>query len=177
MKTNYIKAPLYNHEFIWIKKKPDVLSLPAARKQSDSSVLLITPSSTKDCGSNRPSVNNKPSFNAWKTSRMTPPKKVTNHPFIDDRKPSSKSVPIGDKTTHSRLCYTHNPSLRLKNWCLQNQYHNVLCHNTKKRKINRSGAKIFVRGDKKITPEKLIYPCPKRKAEDEFTGFNKGRKA
>ena len=34
---------------------------------------------------------------------MTPPSKVTDDPFIDeDRKPPSKSVPIGDKKTHEQ---------------------------------------------------------------------------
>ena len=83
------------------EKTPDVLSLPVARKQLDSNVLLVTPSPMKDCGSKQPSVDNEPSFNAWKTSRTTPPMKATDDPFIDNKKPSSKSVPIGDKTTHS----------------------------------------------------------------------------
>ena len=34
----------------------------------------------------------------------TPPTKVTDDPFIDDnRKPPSKSVPIGDKKTHEQM--------------------------------------------------------------------------
>ena len=70
--------------------------LPVARKQSDSNAFPVTPSSTKDCGSKHPSVDNEPPYNAWKTSRMTPPTKVKDDPFIDDRKPPSKSVPIGD---------------------------------------------------------------------------------
>ncbi len=86
-----------NHEFDRTGKTPAVPSLPVARKQSNSNVFPVTPYPTKDCGSKQPSVDNEPSFNAWKTSHTTPPTKVTDDSFIDNRKPPSKSVPIGDK--------------------------------------------------------------------------------
>ena len=54
--------------------------------------------------SKRPFVDNEPSANAWKTTRTTPPTKVTDDPFIDDdRKSPSKSVPMGDKKIHEQM--------------------------------------------------------------------------
>jgi hypothetical protein len=84
------------------KKTPDMPSSPIARKQSDSNALPVTPSPTKDCGSKRPSVDNEPPSNTWKTSRTILPTKVVDDPFIDDRKPPSKSVLIGDTKTHDK---------------------------------------------------------------------------
>ncbi len=94
----------YHFTTISLSKPEKALAVPSspiARKQSDLNVLPVTPSPTKDCGSKQPSVDDQPSFNAWKTSRKTPPTKMNDDPFIDARKPSSKSVPIEDKTTHS----------------------------------------------------------------------------
>jgi hypothetical protein len=85
------------------EKTPNVPSSPIARKHRNLNAFPVTPSPTKDCGGKRPFVENEPSSNAWKTSRTTPPSKVTDDPFIDnDRKPPSKSVPIGDKKTHEQ---------------------------------------------------------------------------
>ena len=85
------------------ERTPDVPSSPIARKQRNSNAFPVTPSPTKDCGSKRPFVDNEPSSNTWKTSRTTPPTKVTDDPFIDDdRKPPSKSVPIRDKKIHEQ---------------------------------------------------------------------------
>ena len=85
------------------EKTPDVPALPIARKQRNSNVFPAMPSPTKDCGSKRTFVDNELSSNAWKTSRTTPPTKVTDDPFIDDdRKPPSKLVPIGDKKIHEQ---------------------------------------------------------------------------
>jgi hypothetical protein len=84
------------------KKTPDMPASPIARKQSDSNAFPVTPSLMKDCGSKRSSIDNEPPSNAWKTSHMTPPTKVTDDPFIDDRKPPSKSVPIGDTKTYEK---------------------------------------------------------------------------
>ncbi len=68
------------------EKMPDLPSLPVARKQSDSYTLPVTSSPSKDCGNKRPSVDNEPLSHDWKTLRTTPPTKVTDDPFIDDRK-------------------------------------------------------------------------------------------
>ena len=84
------------------KKTPDVPSSPIARKHSDSNVFPVTPPPTKDCGSKRLSVDNEPSFNNRKTSHPTHPTKVLDDPFIDNRKPPSKSVPIGGKTAQNK---------------------------------------------------------------------------
>ncbi len=85
------------------EKTPDLPLLPVARKQSDLCTLPVTPSPTKDCGSKRPSVDNEPLSHDWKTLHMTPPTKVTDDPFIDDRKPSGTFlVCIGDTKTHDK---------------------------------------------------------------------------
>jgi hypothetical protein len=85
------------------EKMPDLPLLPVARKQSDSYTLPVTPSPTKDCGSKRPSVDNEPLFHDWKTLHTTPPTKVTDDPFIDDRKQSGTLlVCIGDTKTHNK---------------------------------------------------------------------------
>ena len=84
------------------EKMPDMPSSPIARKQSDSNALPVTPSPTKDCDNKHPSIDNEPLSHAWKTSRMTPPTKVTDDPFFDERKPPSKSVHIGDTKTHDK---------------------------------------------------------------------------
>ena len=76
---------------------------PESRKQSDLNVFPVTPFPTKGCVSKQPSVDNEPFFNAWKTSCTSPPTKVMDDPFIDHRKSPSKSVPIGDKTTHNKM--------------------------------------------------------------------------
>ncbi len=92
-----------NHGLYEPEKTPDVPLSPIARKQPDSNAFPVTPSPMKDCGSKRPFVDNEPSSNARKTSRTTPPTKVTDDPFIDDeKKPPSKSVPIGDKILHEQ---------------------------------------------------------------------------
>ena len=84
-------------------KMPDLPLSPVARKQSDSYTLPVTPSPTKDCGSKCPSVDNKPLFHDWKTLHTTPPTKVTDDPFIDDRKQSGTLlVCIGDTKTHNK---------------------------------------------------------------------------
>ena len=86
------------------EKMPDLPLLPATRKQSDSYALPVTPSPTNDCGSKRSSLDNEPLSHDWKTLRMTPPRKVTNDPFIDDRKPSGTLlVRIGDTKTHDKM--------------------------------------------------------------------------
>ncbi len=78
-------------------------SLPIASKQSDSYALPVTTSPMKDCGSKRPSVDNEPLSHDWKTLRTTPPMKVTDDPFIDDRKPpGTLLVCIGDTKTHDK---------------------------------------------------------------------------
>jgi hypothetical protein len=80
---------------------PDLPSSPVARKQSDSYALSVTPSPTKDCGSKRLSIDNEPFSHDWKTLPTTPPTKVTDDPFIDDRKPpATLLVRIGDTKTH-----------------------------------------------------------------------------
>jgi hypothetical protein len=84
------------------KKMPDMPLLPVARKQWESNALPVTPSPSKDCGSKRPSVDNEPPCHDWKTSRMTPPTKVTDDPFIDDRKSPSKSIRLGDTKTYDK---------------------------------------------------------------------------
>jgi hypothetical protein len=82
---------------------PDLPSSPVARKQLDSYALPVTPSPTKDCGSKRSSVDNESFSHDWKTLRMTPPTKVTNDPFIDERKPpGTLLVRIGDTKTHDK---------------------------------------------------------------------------
>jgi hypothetical protein len=85
------------------KKTPDLPSSPVATKQSDSYALPVTPSPTKDCGNKRPSIDNGPLFHDWKTLRTTPPTKVTDDPFIDERKLSGTLlVRIGDTKTHDK---------------------------------------------------------------------------
>ena len=68
------------------EKTPDMPSLPVARKQSDLNALHVTLSPTKDCGSKRPSIDNEPPSHDWKTLCTTPPTKVMDDPFIDERK-------------------------------------------------------------------------------------------
>jgi hypothetical protein len=86
------------------EKTPDLPLSPVARKQSDSYALPVMPSPTKDCGSKRPSVDNEPLSHDWKMLRTTPPTKVTDDPFIDDRKPSGTLlVRIGDTKTHNKM--------------------------------------------------------------------------
>jgi hypothetical protein len=75
-------------------------SSPVARKQSDLIAFTVTPSPTKDCGSKRLFVDNEPPSKALKSSLTTPPTKVTDDPFIDERKPQSK---IGDTKTHNKM--------------------------------------------------------------------------
>jgi hypothetical protein len=87
------------------EKTPDMPSSPIARKQLDSNAFPVTPSPTKDCGSKCPSVDNEPPSHDWKTSRMAPPTKVMDDPFIDDRKSPSKSVRIGDTKTHDKMLF------------------------------------------------------------------------
>ncbi len=90
------------------EKTPDLPLLPVARKQSDLYALPVTPSPTKDCGSKRPSVDNEPLSHDWKTLRTTPPTKVTDDPFIDDRIPSGTLlVCIGD----TKNTKTHDKTL------------------------------------------------------------------
>jgi hypothetical protein len=85
------------------EKTPDLPSSPVNRKQSDSYALPVTPSLTKDCGSKRLSIDNEPLSHDWKTLRTTPPTKVTNDPFIDERKPSGTLlVRIGVMKTHDK---------------------------------------------------------------------------
>ena len=85
------------------EKTPDLPSSPVARKQSDSYALPVTPSPTKDCGSKCPSIDNEPFSHDWKTSCTTPTTKVTDDPFIDDRKPSvTLLVRIGDTKTYDK---------------------------------------------------------------------------
>ena len=85
------------------EKTSDLPSSPVARKQSDSHALPVTPSPTKDCGSKRPSIDNEPLSHDWKTLRTTPPTKVTDDPFIDDRKPSATLlVRMKDTKTHDK---------------------------------------------------------------------------
>ncbi len=76
---------------------------PVARKQSDLYALPVTPSPTKDCGNKHPSIDNEPLSHDWKTLRTTSPTKVTDDPFIDERKPSGTLlVRIGDTKTHNK---------------------------------------------------------------------------
>ncbi len=84
------------------EKMPDMPSSPVARKQPYSNAFPVTPPPTKDCGSKHSFVDNEPPSKALKTSRMTPPTKVTDDQFIDERKPPSKLVPIGDTKTHDK---------------------------------------------------------------------------
>ncbi len=83
------------------EKTPDLPLLPVARKRSDSYALPVTPSPTKDCGSKRPSIDNEPLSHYWKTLRMTPPTKVTNDPFIDERNPSGTLLVCIGNTKHT----------------------------------------------------------------------------
>ena len=82
---------------------PDMPSSPVAREQLDLNALHVTLSPTKDCGSKRPSVDNEPPSHDWKTSRTTPPTKVSDVPFIDERKSPSKSIRFGDTKTHDKM--------------------------------------------------------------------------
>ena len=84
------------------KKTSDGRSSHIAKKQPTLNAFPVMPSPPKDCGSKRPFVDNEPPINAWKKSCTTPPMKVTDDPFIDKRKPPSKSVPIGDKKIHEQ---------------------------------------------------------------------------
>ena len=82
---------------------PDMPSSPVATKQSDLNAFPVTPSPTKDSGSKHSFIDNEPPSNAFKTSCTTPPTKVTDDPFIDDRKPSATLlVRIGDTKTHDK---------------------------------------------------------------------------
>ena len=79
------------------KKTSDGWSLPIAKKQPNLNAFPGMPSpTTKDCGSKRPFIDNEPPINAWKKSCTTLQTRVTDDPFIDDRKLPSKLVPIGD---------------------------------------------------------------------------------
>ena len=84
------------------EKTPDMPSTPIARKQSDLNALPVTPCPSEDCGSKRSSADNEPTSHDWKTLSMTPAMKVTDDPFIDERKPPNKSVPIKDAKTHDK---------------------------------------------------------------------------
>ncbi len=85
------------------EKTPDLPMSPVARKQSDSYALPVTPSPMKDCGRERPSIDNEPLSHDWKTLRTTPPTKVTDDPFIDERKPpATLLVRIGNTKTHDK---------------------------------------------------------------------------
>jgi hypothetical protein len=85
------------------EKTPDMPSSPVARKQSDLNSFPVTPSPTKDSGSKHSFVDNELPSKAFKTSCTTPPTKVTDDPFIDDRKPSGTLlVRIGDTKTHDK---------------------------------------------------------------------------
>jgi hypothetical protein len=64
--------------------------------------LPVTPSPTKDCDSKHPSVDNEPLSHDWKTLRTTPPTKVMDDPFIDERKSPCKLVCNGDTKTHDK---------------------------------------------------------------------------
>jgi hypothetical protein len=89
------------------EKRPDLPSSHVATKQSDLHALPVTPSPTKDCGSKHPSIDHEPLSHDWKTLRTTPPTKVTDDPFIDERKPSGTLlVRTGDTKTHDK---THIP--------------------------------------------------------------------
>ncbi len=85
------------------EKTPDMPLLPVARKQSDSNAFPVTPSPTKDCDSKCPSVDIEPPSHDRKTPRMTPPIKVRDNPFIDERKSPSKSTRFGDTKTHNKM--------------------------------------------------------------------------
>ncbi len=86
---------------------PDLPLSPVARKQSDSYALPVTPSPTKDCGSKRLSIDNELLSHDWKTLRTTPPTKVTDDPFIDDRKPpGTLFVCIGDTKNTRQNAYS-----------------------------------------------------------------------
>ena len=82
---------------------PDAPSSPVARKQPNSNVFPVTLSPTKYCGSKQKFIGDKPSIDAWKSSSIIPPTIVNDDPFIDDRNPSSISVPIGDKLSNSTM--------------------------------------------------------------------------
>ncbi len=84
------------------EKTPEMPSSPVARKQSDSYTLPVTPSPTKYCGSKHPSVDNEPLSHDWKMLCTTPPTKVPDDPFIDERKSPCKLVRIGDTKTHTK---------------------------------------------------------------------------
>jgi hypothetical protein len=82
---------------------PDMPSSPVATKQSDLNAFPVTPSPTKDSGSKHSFIDNDPPSNAFKTLCTTPPTKVTDDPFIDDRKPSATLlVRIKDTKTHDK---------------------------------------------------------------------------
>ena len=118
LESNYSTTHHFNnHEFVRTWKMPDLPSSPVASKQSDSYALLVTPSPTKDCGSKRPSIDNESFSHDWKTSCTTPPTKVTDDPFVDDRKPSATLlVRIGDTKTPDKtlIPVTTNDSFRCK---------------------------------------------------------------
>ena len=85
------------------EKTPDMPSSPVATRQSDLNAFPVTPSPTKNSGSKHSFINNEPPSNAIKTSCTTPPTKVTDDPFIDDRKPSATLlVRIGDTKTQNK---------------------------------------------------------------------------
>ena len=79
------------------KKTSDGRLSPIAKNQPNLNAFPVMSSPPKDCGSKRPLVDSEPPINAWKKSCMTLPTKVTDDPFIDDKKLSSKLVPIGHK--------------------------------------------------------------------------------
>jgi hypothetical protein len=85
------------------EKTPDMPSSPIARKQLDLNAFPVTPSPTKDSGNKHSFIDNDPPSKALKTSCTTIPTKVTDDPFIDDRKPSGTLlVCIGDTKTHNK---------------------------------------------------------------------------
>ena len=85
------------------EKTPDMPSSPVATKQSDLNAFPVTPSPTKDSGNKHSFIDNEPPSNAFKTSCTSPPTKVTDDPFIDDRKPSATLlVRMKDTKTHDK---------------------------------------------------------------------------
>ena len=80
------------------ERTPDVPSSPIARKQRNWNAFPVTPSPTKDCGSKHPFVDNEPFCNAWKTSRTTPPTKVTDDTSTPRRNNKWKRCDIKHRT-------------------------------------------------------------------------------
>ena len=85
------------------EKTPDMPSSPVTTRQSDLNAFPVTPSPTKNSGNKHSFIDIEPPSNAFDTSCTTPPTKVTDDPFIDDRKPSATLlVRIGDTKTHDK---------------------------------------------------------------------------